>query len=278
MNGTIFNIQRFCINDGQGIRTAVFLKGCPLRCAWCHNPESQSKSPQLMFDREKCTGCGKCRGITEKDSDFVCKNGAKEICGREISDYEIISEVLKDRIFYENSGGGITLTGGEPLMQYDFSLSVLKKAKENGLNTAIETCGYTEKSLFKISEYVDFWLYDIKLLDDGMHKKYTGVPNEKILENLKYLDSIGASVILRCPIIPEINMTKRHFSAIAELKNSLTCVKAIHLMPYHPMGISKSERLGKKQAYSNKEFLEKSELKPFADMLKKSSDTNVQIM
>lgn len=189
-----------------------------------------------------------------------------------------MKEVLKDRIFYENSGGGITLTGGEPLMQYDFSLSVLKKAKENGLNTAIETCGYTEKSLFEISEYVDFWLYDIKLLDNGMHKKYTGVPNEKILENLKYLDSIGASVILRCPIIPEINMTKRHFSAIAELKNSLACVKAIHLMPYHPMGISKSKRLGKKQAYSNKEFLEKSALKPFADMLKKSSDTNVQIM
>lgn len=141
-------------------------------------------------------------------------------------------------------------------MQYDFSLSVLKKAKENGLNTAIETCGYTEKSLFEISEYVDIWLYDIKLLDNDMHKKHTGVPNEKILENLKYLDSIGASVILRCPIIPEINMTKRHFSAITELKNSLTCVKAIHLMPYHPMGISKSKRLGKKQAYSNKEQTE----------------------
>lgn len=145
--------------------------------------------------------------------------------------------------------------------------------KSLGLRRYYENC-----SLFEISEYVDFWLYDIKLTDDGMHKKYTGVPNEKILENLKYLDSIGASVILRCPIIPEINMTKRHFSAIAELKNSLTCVKAIHLMPYHPMGISKSARFGKKQAYSNKEFLEKDKLKPFADMLKKSSDTNVQIM
>ena len=187
MNGKIFNIQKFCVDDGPGIRTTVFLKGCPLRCDWCHNPESQSVKSEFMFYKEKCSGCGRCAGITVEDKDFLCYNNAKEICGREASSDEVIKEVLKDKIFYDNSGGGMTLSGGEPLFQYDFSMELLKKAKENGIKTAVETCGYTLKPLEEMSRYVDLWLYDIKILDEELHKKHTGVSNEVILKNLKFL-------------------------------------------------------------------------------------------
>ena len=201
MNGTIFNIQRFCINDGPGIRTTVFLKGCPLKCIWCHNPESQAREPEIMFYKDKCTKCGSCVNVTVNDSDFVCINDAKEICGKEISSDEVIKEVLKDEIFYQNSGGGITISGGEPFYQFDFSLELVKKAKENGLHTAIETCGFVKNSnLKKIAEFVDLFLYDYKETNSEKHKNFTGVDNTVIIDNLSFLNNINKDVILRCPI------------------------------------------------------------------------------
>ncbi|MBE6729993.1 MAG: glycyl-radical enzyme activating protein [Ruminococcaceae bacterium] len=245
IKGTIFNIQKFCVNDGPGIRTTVFLKGCPLRCKWCHNPESQSAEIEMMFHKDKCTGCGRCKGITVEDKDFVCYNDAKEICGKIVSADEVLKEVLKDEIFYENSGGGITLSGGEPFFQFDFALEVLKKAKENGLNTAIETCGFTTPERIKIiAEYVDIFMFDYKETNPDLHKEFIGVDNELILNNLTLLSDIGKKIILRCPIIPEFNDRKEHFDGICRIADSLEGISHIELESYHSFGEHKYDSLG----------------------------------
>ena len=246
MNGTIFNIQRFCINDGPGIRTTVFLKGCPLKCIWCHNPESQAREPEIMFYKDKCTKCGSCVNVTVNDSDFVCINDAKEICGKEISSDEVIKEVLKDEIFYQNSGGGITISGGEPFYQFDFSLELVKKAKENGLHTAIETCGFVKNSnLKKIAEFVDLFLYDYKETNSEKHKNFTGVDNTVIIDNLSFLNDINKDVILRCPIIKGCNDRREHFEGIAEIANRYKNILHIEIEPYHSLGEGKYSALGK---------------------------------
>ena len=246
MNGTIFNIQRFCINDGPGIRTTIFLKGCPLKCIWCHNPESQAREPEIMFYKEKCTKCGSCVNVTVNDSDFVCINDAKEICGKEISSDEVIKEVLKDEIFYQNSGGGITISGGEPFYQFDFSLELVKKAKENGLHTAIETCGFVKNSnLKKIAEFVDLFLYDYKETNSEKHKNFTGVDNTVIIDNLSFLNDINKDVILRCPIIKGCNDRREHFEGIAEIANRYKNILHIEIEPYHSLGEGKYSALGK---------------------------------
>ena len=249
VKGTIFNIQRFCVNDGPGIRTTVFLKGCPLSCVWCHNPESQRFEPEILFYKDKCTGCGRCRGITVADRDFVCFNDAKEICGKTVSANEVTAEVLKDKPFYENSGGGVTLSGGEPLAQYDFSLELLKKAKENGIHTAVETCGYAEKSkILEIAKYVDLFLFDCKETDPDLHKEYTGVDNKIILENLKALSDAGSKIILRCPIIPGFNDRAEHFKGISETAEKFIGIEHIEIEPFHPLGESKYSALGREVA------------------------------
>ena len=246
MNGTIFNIQRFCINDGPGIRTTVFLKGCPLKCIWCHNPESQAREPEIMFYKDKCTKCGGCVNVTVNDSDFVCFNEAKEICGKEISSDEVIKEVLKDEIFYQKSGGGITISGGEPFYQFDFSLELVKKAKENGLHTAIETCGFVKNSnLKKIAEFVDLFLYDYKETNSEKHKNFTGVDNTVIIDNLSFLNNINKDVILRCPIIKGCNDRREHFEGIAEIANRYKNILHIEIEPYHSLGEGKYSALGK---------------------------------
>lgn len=246
MNGTIFNIQRFCINDGPGIRTTVFLKGCPLKCIWCHNPESQAREPEIMFYKDKCTKCGSCVNVTVNDSDFVCINDAKEICGKEISSDEVIKEVLKDEIFYQNSGGGITISGGEPFYQFDFSLELVKKAKENGLHTAIETCGFVKNSnLKKIAEFVDLFLYDYKETNSEKHKNFTGVDNTVIIDNLSFLNNINKDVILRCPIIKGCNDRREHFEGIAEIANRYKNILHIEIEPYHSLGEGKYSALEK---------------------------------
>ena len=249
VKGTVFNIQRFCVNDGPGIRTTVFLKGCPLSCVWCHNPESQRFEPEILFYKDKCTGCGRCKCVTAADRDFVCFNGAKEICGKTVSANEVTAEVLKDKPFYENSGGGVTLSGGEPLAQYDFSLELLKKAKENGIHTAIETCGYAEKSkILEIAKYVDLFLFDCKETDQELHKEYTGVDNKIILENLKALSDAGSKIILRCPIIPGFNDRAEHFKGISEIAGKLSGIEHIEVEPFHPLGESKYSALGREVA------------------------------
>ena len=249
VKGTVFNIQRFCVNDGPGIRTTVFLKGCPLSCVWCHNPESQRFEPEILFYKDKCTGCGRCKCVTAADRDFVCFNGAKEICGKTVSANEVTAEVLKDKPFYENSGGGVTLSGGEPLAQYDFSLELLKKAKENGIHTAIETCGYAEKSkILEIAKYVDLFLFDCKETDQELHKEYTGFDNKIILENLKALSDAGSKIILRCPIIPGFNDRAEHFKGISEIAGKLSGIEHIEVEPFHPLGESKYSALGREVA------------------------------
>ncbi len=222
MNGTVLNIQRFCTEDGPGIRTTVFLKGCPLRCVWCHNPEMHNPDCEQMKE-------------------------PAETCGCEMTTEEVLSEVLKDRLFYENSGGGITLSGGEPFFQADFCLSLLREAKAYGLNTCVETCGYTSGTIIEQAiELVDVFLFDYKETCPTRHKKYTGVNNKLILGNLMLIDQCGKDIILRCPIIPTYNDTEDHFRGIAALANQCSHIVQIELEPYHDLGISKYKRLGRK--------------------------------
>ena len=258
LSAMIFDIERNSYVDGPGIRTTVFLKGCPLSCVWCHNPESQSFKKQMMFFKGKCIGCGKCREVCPnnlKSCDFCgkcelyCPADARKICGKEYTIDEVLKEIVKDKPFYENSGGGVTLSGGEPLAQYDFSLELLKKAKENGIHTAIETCGYAEKSkILEIAKYVDLFLFDCKETDQELHKEYTGFDNKIILENLKALSDAGSKIILRCPIIPGFNDRAEHFKGISETAENFIGIEHIEIEPFHPLGESKYSALGREAA------------------------------
>lgn len=263
----VFNIQKFSINDGPGIRTTVFLKGCMLNCIWCHNPESKSAKPQLMFRKDRCIGCGAClkacpRGVhsigengehlINREACIACGKcveacvGALEIAGKEMSVEEILKEVMKDKVFYDNSGGGMTISGGDPLMRPRFTLALLKGAKEKGLHTCIETSGFARwEDIEAMVPYVDLFLWDVKESDSANHKEYTGVPNERILENLHKLDAAGAGIILRCPIIPGYNDREEHLKAIGKLAEELVNVQRVDVEPYHPLGKSKCESLGK---------------------------------
>lgn len=248
MHGSIFNIQRFCINDGPGIRTTVFFKGCPLKCVWCHNPESQSQDKQIMFYPDKCTHCGKCKNLTIDNTEFFCPNKAKEICGRTVTTDDVIAEVMKDYEFYKNSGGGITLSGGEPLFQVEFALELLQKSKENNLNTTIETCGFANsRKITKIAKYTDLFLFDFKEGNPELHKTYTGVDNILILKNLSLLNELKKDIILRCPIIPGYNDRKENYDKICELTNALTSIIGIEIEPFHSFGETKYNALGRQK-------------------------------
>lgn len=265
MQGMVFDIQHFCLQDGPGIRTVVFLKGCPLQCAWCHNPESHKMYPQLMFSAEKCKQCGSClaacpaayktpgelRECTYPEKNLcgvcakACPSGALRMCGYMASVEDVFDEVERDHRFYLHSEGGITLSGGEPLMQPEFSLSLLKKSKAAGMNTAVETCGFFEPDLVPLFHNdTDLWLYDIKLLSEQEHLCYTGVSNKQILENLTSLDALGAKIILRLPLIPGVNDHEAHILAVGELANRLSHIAEIHMIPYHTLGESKAIQLG----------------------------------
>ncbi len=246
MQGLIFNIQRFCIHDGPGIRTTVFFKGCNLRCAWCHNPESQSPYKETMFYEDKCVHCGGCENIPEDDTNFVCLNGARELCGKECSVDEVLAEVVKDKSFYENSDGGVTFSGGECMLQIDFLLELLKICKEEKIHTAVDTAGHIPWADFeKIIPYTDLFLYDIKSMDTCIHKKYVGVGNELILDNLARLLKSNASVCVRVPVIPAVNDTEEEMQKIRLFFEENGHPESFELMPYHAMGEGKYEALGK---------------------------------
>lgn len=244
MNGLIFNIQKFCVNDGPGIRTTVFLKGCPLRCLWCHNPESQAKEKEIMFYADKCTGCGRCKSITTDDADFFCYNDAKEICGKDYSVDEVFAEVIKDKTFYDNSNGGVTFSGGECMLQIDFLLEILKKCKENGIHTAVDTAGHIPwESFEKILPFTDLFLYDIKAMNEEIHKEYTGVTNTRILENLKKLLKSDVDVWVRIPVISAVNDTEDEMQKIKSFFDINGYPEKVELLPYHAMGEHKYEAL-----------------------------------
>ena len=255
LTATIFDIERNSYVDGPGIRTTVFFKGCNLRCAWCPNPESQSPKPQMMFYKNKCTGCGKCKEKCPNHLEscelcgkctLYCPHDAREICGKEYTVDEVMREILKDKAFYDHSGGGVTFSGGECMLQIDFLEEILKTCKENGIHTAVDTAGHVPYEYFeRILPYTNLFLYDVKCYDSEKHKKYTGVRNELILENLKKLLATGKSVWVRNPIIPTVNDTVEEIQRIKAYISSCGKPEKIELLPYHAMGEHKFEALGK---------------------------------
>lgn len=268
--GTVFNIQRFCIHDGDGIRTCVFLKGCPLCCVWCHNPESLAKAPVLAFHRPKCTACGRCVAVCDARSIVdgalvierarcvacgrcaaVCLRDANEIIGTEMTADEVMAEVKKDSLFYASSGGGLTVTGGEPSFQADFTLELLTLAEQSGIARAIETCGIGSRAFYqKAAELGTTFLFDIKCVDPARHRALTGADNAPILSNLRFLMDMGADLILRLPMIPGCNDSEEDIALLAALlHDNKGRYRSAQLMPYHALGVKKAERLGQTAAF-----------------------------
>ena len=298
MKATIFNIQKFCVNDGPGIRTTVFFKGCPLSCLWCHNPESKKVKTEIFFDSRKCIGCGKCVPVCRnlahsfeenihiynrkdciscKNCSEACPAGALESVGYEITVDEIIKEVLKDKTFYDDSNGGMTVSGGEPMLQFEFLCELLKRAKKEELHICMETCGFAPSENYKkISQYVDIFLFDYKISDEDDHKKYTGQSNELILKNLKMLDDMGCKTVLRCPIIPTVNDTDEHFEAIGKLSESMKNVIEINVEPYHPLGSGKTEMLGREYELKDITFPKDETVLTWIEEIKKYTDKEVK--
>lgn len=263
--GIVFDIQRFSIHDGPGIRTTVFMKGCPLRCQWCSNPESQRGKPQIITRDIKCSGCGACVGKCRQHAISLsqdkkrhidwercdqclecadaCIYGALAVVGKSMEIEDVVNEVASDRVFYDNSGGGITVSGGEPTQQSDFVTGLLYACKEKGFHTALETCGYGPESAFKaMLEHIDLVLFDIKHIDAEQHRQYTGVDNKLILTNLEFIAKTKRAW-LRVPLIAGFNDSSEHMEEIFCLAKKLN-IERISLLPYHEGGVSKAAQIG----------------------------------
>ncbi len=275
----IFNVQKCSIHDGEGLRTIVFFKGCPLRCKWCANPESQAYTPEIMEYPRKCIGDGNCvkacpeGAIHPTEEGFmidrakckkcfkcadVCYAMAKEVCGKEMSAEELFKEVNKDRHFYRLKGGGATFSGGEPLTQPELLTELARRCKANRVNTTIETCGYGEYEKFKDAiPYLDHIFFDLKAMDPELHKKLTGMTNEVILNNLKKINGFGIPITIRTPVVPGCNDSIENIQAVANFIKDLGSVREYELLPYHNLGESKYKALGK--------VYELSEVKPPED-------------
>jgi len=260
---TIFDIQRYSVHDGPGIRTLVFFKGCPLRCRWCQNPESLDKEREIAFFANKCIGCGECAKVCPRDAIVfedtrrinralcdrcglcaeTCYAEALTVIGKEYDIRSLLDIVERDRPFYEQSGGGVTVSGGEPMLQFDFLLDFLRAAKEAGLNTVIETCGSFAWSKFsKLLPYLDIVYFDLKVIGGNEHKRLTGASNKRILANARKLVESGGKVVFRVPLVRGMTATEDNISDLIELLDELG-QEEVHLLPYHKMGESKLQRI-----------------------------------
>jgi pyruvate formate lyase activating enzyme len=288
--GWVFNVQRFSIHDGPGIRTTVFIKGCPLRCLWCDNPESQQLEPQVVFWPERCIDCGTCLAICPQSAIVVDKTGCKrvlvercDLCGRCLEECyaealeqvgrlmtveEVLALVEEDRPFYDESGGGVTLSGGEPTSQYRFSQRLLQGCRERGIHTAIETCGYATWKVWEaLLPHLDLILYDLKEVDPNRHRRFTGVSNALILDNLRRLARTGKPIVVRRPVIPDYNDSEASIHALARFLEELDTVREVHLLPYHRFGRGKYERLGREYPLGNQPSLSDEDVTGLRDIL-----------
>lgn len=276
MKGYVSNIQKFSVNDGYGIRTIVFLLGCTLKCKWCQNPETLINKPTLMYLPETCKGCRRCRTVCPMGGPQAvvegvavlnrlqcigcfecaenCPYDALKLSGKEMNTEEVLKEVMKDKVFYRQSGGGVTLSGGEPLMQIGFTAELLAMVKREEIGTCIETAGNVPWSYFeKVLPFTDLFLYDVKFFDPNLHKEWTGCDNVQILSNLRKLAQTEKEIIIRIPLIPDVNdgsEFQKIIDSVSEMKN----IKEIHILPFHQLGSSKYEQMG--MEYTMKDYRE----------------------
>ncbi len=275
-NGVIFSIKKYSLHDGPGIRTTVFLKGCPLSCWWCHNPEGIGPEPELVYRRSRCIDCGTCVSVCPEsalclsagggiriDSSFCtscgtcaesCPTRALEMMGKEITVKDLMKEIRKDIPFFDDSGGGVTFSGGEPLFQHEFLIEILKACGNEGIHRTVDTTGFAPLQVIKqVTPFTDLFLYDLKMMDPEKHLKYTGVRNELVLSNLRVLSASGTRVFIRIPVIPGINDDLENLNATADFLRTLEGSYSVNLLPYHDFGKSKYSNL--KSDYKLKETL-----------------------
>jgi pyruvate formate lyase activating enzyme len=277
VEGWVLNIERYTLHDGPGIRTTVFLKGCPLRCQWCSNPESQLQRPELVYFADKCTACGHCLTVCPQDAIVQkapgepvtilfdrcdgcgecvesCVYEALTIAGEMMTAEAVVEIVARDEPFYKHSGGGLTLSGGEPFAQPDFASAVLRLAQGRGISTAIQSSGQAPlSSIKKLLPYLDLVIFDIKHLDSATHKKLTSVPNEQILSNLSYINSTGTPIVLQIPFIPGLNDSTENMNKIVDLVKSLEFVQGLSVLAYHTLGLTKYRCTGRDYALEDLE-------------------------
>jgi pyruvate formate lyase activating enzyme len=263
--GIVFDIKRYSIHDGPGIRTTIFFKGCPLSCWWCHNPESQSPTIEMIFRPNRCIHCGAClvaceqgaiswegeEPLTDRKKCTRCRScaaacyaEARQCVGRELTVAQVMAEIERDIAFYDESGGGVTISGGEPLWQADFALALLQACKRQEMHTAVDTCGFaTWETVDRLREYTDLFMYDLKLLDDARHRQFTGVSNKLILQNMQALSQHGHHIVLRVPVIPGINDDDESMRQIGAFAAALPHLDKVDLLPYHHIAVDKYVRL-----------------------------------